>query len=297
VAFAVPLTVAVACGARTGLDVPERHETGPDARFEAGIDVIEEDAPIEFPPLDAAKHDVDITGCPPLTYIWAVADDDYLLRFDPPSATFTKIAKIVCPANGSHPFSMAVDRESVAFVEYENGMLFQVSTADGSCASTPYVADQQPPFGNFGMAYVTVGTGPTEQLFIAAEQPSTLGMIMPPTFTVQQIAVTTPEIGFAELTGTGDGRLYAYYAFNGSGGSYIAELDKTTGQVLGQDSLPTVDRGSGWAFAFWGGDFWIFTDPGTQNTWHWDTQAKTATLVAHYTAQIVGAGVSTCAPQ
>ena len=291
-----PLGCMAACGARTGLDVPERRDAEPDVSVEAGIDVIEEDA-LVFPPIDASHPDVDITGCPPLTYIWAVSTDDSLLRFDPPSATFTHVATIVCPANGSHPFSMAVNRASVAFVEYENGMLFEVSTVDGSCTPTPYVANATPPFDNFGMAYVTIGTGPAEQLFIAADQPSELGMIVTPMFAIQPVAVTTPAIGFAELTGSGDGRLYAYYAFGGTGGSYIAELDKTTGQVLGQDSLAAVDRGDGWAFAYWGGDFWIFTDPGTQNTWHWNTATKTATLVAHYSAEIVGAGVSTCAPQ
>jgi hypothetical protein len=57
-----------------------------------------------------------------------------------------------------------------------------------------------------------------------------------------------------------------------------------------------VDRGTGWAFAFWGGDFWIFTTPGPQNTWHYDPATKTANIVAHYSDAVVGAGVSTCAP-
>jgi hypothetical protein len=295
-AFVAPFVV-LACGARTGLYVPYHRDAGPDVEREAEPDVAEEDALPEFPLLDATKHDVDKTGCPPLTYVWAVSDDDYLLRFDPPTATFTRIAKIVCPANGSHPFSMAVDRSSLAFGEYENGMLFEVSTVDGSCMSTPFLANQQPPFANFGMAYVTIGTGPAEQLFIAAESPATLGMITTPTFKVAPVAQIQPSIGFAELTGTGDGRLYAYYAFGPSEGSFVAELDKDTGQVLGQDPLPIVDRGTGWAFAFWGGDFWIFTDPGPQNTWHYDPATKTATIVAHYSAAVVGAGVSTCAPQ
>lgn len=251
----LPLIV-VACGARTGLNVPYRRDAEPDVfvEIEAGPDVIDEDAP-EFPPLDATHVDADKTGCPPFTYVWAVSSDDSLLRFDPPSATFTRIATLHCPAKGSHPFSMAVDRKSIAYVEYDNGMIFAVDTADGSCQTTPYVADQRPPFGNFGMGYVTIGTGPAEQLFIAADSPGTLGIIETPVFDVNPVGMFQPQIAYAELTGTGEGRLYAFYAFDYTGGSYVAEIDKTTGNIIGQDPLPMVDRGTGWAFAYWGGDF------------------------------------------
>ncbi len=291
----VPIALVVACGARTGLYVPHPRDAEPDVVHihDAGIDVPEE----AFPPLDAAKLDADKTGCPPLTFIYGVATDDVLLRFDPPTATFTPIAKLLCPANGSHPFSMAVDRKNTAYVEYDNGMLFAVSTADGSCATTSYVADQLPPFGNFGMGYATIGAGPAEQLFISADQPGVLGMIDDQVFSVSPVATIKPEIEYAELTGTGDGRLYAYYAFGFQDGSYVAELDKSTGAILGQDYLADVNRGTGWAFANWGGDFWLFTTPDHQATVKYDPATKISTVVASYGAPIVGAGVSTCAPE
>jgi hypothetical protein len=288
-----------ACGARTGLGVPvPRDGAPPIVRRDAGPDVVEE-PPIEFPPLDASKHDAYKADCPAQTFVYVVATDDSLLRFDPPSASFATIGKLACPANGTHPFSMAVDRKGVAYVEYENGMLFAVNTADASCQTTPYVPNQLPPFGNFGMGYVTIGAGPEEQLFLAADSPGTLGVLgAPKDFAVSPVGVILPDMKYAELTGTGDGRLYAYYAWGANNGSYIAELDKTTAQVLGQDSLPDVDRGIGWAFAFWGGDFWLFTTPGPepQTTVKYDPLTKEATVVAHYTSSIVGAGVSTCAP-
>ena len=294
------MAVAVGCGARTGLDVPFHHDAGPDVvvHHEAGVDVVEEDAP-EFPPLDAAKHDVDKTGCPPLTFIYGVATDDFLLRFDPPSATFTPIAQLKCPSNGSHPFSMAVDRQNVAYVEYDNGMIFAVDTTTGACATTSYVADSVVPFGNFGMGYATIGFGPDEQLFVAADnQPGTLGRIdTKNAFTLLPVGNFEPSVPFAELTGSGDGRLYAFYGISNDSETAIAEIDKTSGAVIGQDVLPDVHRGSGWAFAYWGDGFYIFTDPGPQNTWHYDTATKQATIVAHYKTAVVGAGVSTCAPQ
>lgn len=286
----------LACGARTELYVPLHKDAGPDAfkKLEAGPDVIEE----QFPPLDATKPDVYHLDCPAETFVYVVSTDDSLMRFDPPSASFSTIAKLVCPASGSHPFSMAVDRKGVAYVEYDNGMLFAVSTQTGACSPTVYIPDQLPPFGNFGMGYATIGDGPDEELFVAADTPGTLGKI--DTINAYQmlpVAVINPEIEFAELTGTGGGKLYAYYAFGYEGGSYVAELDKSSGAILGQDFLPDVNRGTGWAFAFWGGDFWLFTTPDGQATVKYDPATKTSQVVAHYSAAIVGAGVSTCAPQ
>jgi len=285
------------CGARTELYVWPHPDAAPDVykHVEAGPDVIEEDA---FPPLDATKPDAYTLDCPSETFVYVVSTDDSLLRFDPPSATFTTIAKLVCPANGSHPFSMAVDRKGTAYVEYDNGMIFAVSTSTGACTTTKYIPDQLPPFGNFGMGYATIGDGPDEQLFIAADQPGTLGMIDTlDAFDVSPVAEISPMISYAELTGTGGGRLYAYYAFGFNDGSYVAELDKTTGAIIGQDYLANVDRGIGWAFAFWGGDFWLFTTPSGQATVKYDPATKTSVVVAQYSSAIVGAGVSTCAPQ
>ena len=289
--------LAAACGARTGLYVPLHHDAGPDAakHLDAGLDVVDE--PPDFPPLEKTHVDADKTGCPAETFVYTVATDDSFLRFDPPSATFTKIAQLFCPANGAHPFSMAVDRKGTAFVEYDSGAIFAVSTTDGSCKATSYPPDQIPPFADFGMGYATVGAGPDEQLFIASDAPGTLGRIDTLNgFKVSPVGQFNPAIDFAELTGTGDGRLFAYYAFGYQDGSYVAELDKETGHVVAQDFLPDVNRGIGWAFAFWGGDFWLFTTPDGQSTVKYDPGTKTSTVVAHYGAPIVGAGVSTCAP-
>ena len=290
----VPL---LACGARTELYVWEHKDAGPDVvkKLDAAPDVIEE----EFPPLDASKPDAYHLDCPSTTFVYVVSTNDSLLRFDPPSATFSTIAKLVCPASpGSHPFSMAVDRKGVAYVEYDDGNLFAVSTSTGACSPTGYVPNQITPFSNFGMGYATIGDGPDERLFIAADSPGTLGRIdTGNAYDVLPVAVINPTIEFAELTGTGGGRLYAYYAFGFQDGSYVAELDKTTGTIVGQDYLPDVNRGTGWAFAFWGGDFWLFTTPSAQATVKYDPATKTSTVVAQYSSPIVGAGVSTCAPQ
>jgi hypothetical protein len=56
--------------------------------------------------------------------------------------------------------------------------------------------------------------------------------------------------------------------------------------------------GSGWAFAFWGGDFWVFTAPAGDSriTRFRPSDGSVTTVVDSLGAIIVGAGVSTCAP-
>jgi hypothetical protein len=55
-----------------------------------------------------------------------------------------------------------------------------------------------------------------------------------------------------------------------------------------------------WAFAFWGGDFWVFLMKGTEtSTTIYQYDAATGTPKGSKAAPgrtIVGAGVSTCAP-
>ncbi len=285
----------VACGARTGLLAPEPAEAGPDAarRKDATPDV----AP-DVPLLDVSKQDVFHSDCPDAdsTLVYVVSENNELLSFYPPTASFKLIGMLSCPDPGASPFSMAVDRKGVAYVEYDDGKLFKVSTANASCQPTTFVPNQGP-FSTFGMGYATIGVGPAEELFIASGD-GVLGKVDTTNFSVTTIGPFVPQLGRAELTGTGDGRLYAFVVpANVTSGSAVAEIDKTTADVLGEDPLPQVEQGTAWAFAFWGGDFWLFTDPSPQTTWRYDPVAKTATVVANYSSPIVGAGVSTCAPQ
>ena len=45
--------------------------------------------------------------------------------------------------------------------------------------------------------------------------------------------------------------------------SAIVQIDKATAQVTNSSTLADVPQGQGWAFAFWGGDFYTFTAPGS----------------------------------
>jgi hypothetical protein len=124
--------------------------------------------------------------------------------------------------------------------------------------------------------------------------------------------ITPTNIVNAELTGTGDGRLFAFYAQGAS--SAIAQLDPSTGRAVGNDNLSALPQKlpagvmgmhtSGWAFAFWGNDFYLFTTDLTDLTptggsvvTRFNPADGSQATVTRLPELIVGAGVSTCAPQ
>jgi hypothetical protein len=95
--------------------------------------------------------------------------------------------------------------------------------------------------------------------------------------------------GNAELTGTGDARLYGFFQSQGQ----IAEIEKATAQILQTAIVNVPTAQSNWAFAFWAGDFWLFVDTGV---YQYQPALNTTTMRATTKFGVLGAGVSTCAP-
>lgn len=300
---AVVFTGLLACGARTGLPIGIHEDAGVDASRERGPDVLVEDAP---PPLDVKHLDVVNLACPAGTrFVYVVTETDELVAFDPPTVSFHAIGKLDCPVpSGFHPFSMAVDRAGDAYVLYGGdgpnfGRLVKVSTKDASCAATDF-NPQYGDFGKFGMGFASKGASPVDDLYVASRTGSNLGRVdVKVDFGLKGIVKFKPEITDAELTGTGDGRLFAFFTTTASGGddTGIAEVNRETGDVLGMDPLPGVSMGTAWAFATWGGYFWLFVNPAGQKVVRYDPETKSSVTFPGYSAPIVGAGVSTCAPQ
>ncbi|MEO7097568.1 MAG: hypothetical protein ABI175_30180 [Polyangiales bacterium] len=236
--------------------------------------------------------------CPEeLKQVYVVTTSNELLRFDPATLVFTKIGNVSCPDTGfSTPFSMAVDRKGTAWVLFNDGHMFHVSTKDASCKATSFVTGQAG-FDTFGMAFDADAPGSTsETLYVADYEAKGIAKIdttsLKLTF-VGDYGGASPGAG--ELTGRGDARLFAF--FNDIP-TRVAEIDRTSGNVMASKTVPGLTVGSGWAFAHWGGDFWLFTAPTgksqvTQFTFETGT-AKTVKTGLGYV--IVGAGVSTCAP-
>jgi hypothetical protein len=302
---ALALFVA-ACGARTGLLVPTEEDDAsspPDASHDATKDVTIVDAPEEIDDVaDVVFPDVPITtSCVDagITYIYVLGVNHELYSFYPPTLGFTFIGKVQCPST-VQANSMAVTRSGIAFANYSDGTLYEVSTANAACKSVPYDPNQHG-FQTFGMGYVADADG-GETLYVAGQGDvfsQGLGTIDTSTFMLSFIGQFNPLTVNCELTGTGDGRLFGFCPFDT--GSYLLEIDPKTANVISSHQLSTAGGGGArtWAFAFWGGDFWLFTGPddAPSTVTEYDPVALTETIVATAPVSIVGAGVSTCAPE
>jgi hypothetical protein len=310
------LTLLAACGSRTGLFLDEA-EFGPNpvdggptadaARRDASRDgEIVEDAlpPLDVtPPQDVSRIDCAEAGT---TYIYLISREYQLYSFDPSNNAVTFIGNIACPApSGETPFSMAVDRKGIAYILFTDEHLYRVSTLNAACLGTSYVP-RQSNFGTFGMGFATNEVGPTETLYVYGDDlrstGAARGLARIDISTFKLTTVGDPGIRQAELTGTGGGNLYAFYTrvLNQGVPSYIGQLDTTTGQLVSEKEFDDVDQGNGWAFAFWGGDFYMFTAPktiGTGIVTRYRPSNDTHQQIATLPSVIVGAGVSTCAPQ
>lgn len=306
---------AAACGARTGLPVDDAaggsggappdagHDAPPDAPPDAGPDAL--DAPPDAPPDVVVVDDCQDAG---LTYVYLIGNDNRLFRFYPPSLVAEPIGIIDCPVTmkGATPYSMAVDRSGIAYVVFTDGELFRVSTLTASCQATSFKSGQGGFVPEFGMGFSADIGDPGERLFVAGNTSMELATIDPQTFQLTPIGTFSLDLGEAELTGTGGGDLYAFGLVVGSGMTsaiHLAKIDKTSAQVLA-DAYVTVASGSAqifdWAFAYWGGDFYFFTSTdGTESiVSRYHPGGPTALpTVAKIPTAVVGAGVSTCAPQ
>ena len=289
--------LAAACGARTGLGTPPGSDASVDARpdvHDAGQDAVEEDAP----PIEDAFPDVPIVGnCPDAgaTLVYVLGSQNELYSFYPPTLSFKAIGTISCPNTQSSPNSMAVTRTGIAFTGFLDGQLFEISTANAACKATPY-APSQMGWVTFGMGYAGSADG-GETLYVAGngnQFAKGLGIIDTTAFKLDFIAQFQPLIENCELSGTGGGQLYGFCPFNS--GSYLVEIDPATAKVISSHQL-AVGAAQAFAFAFWGGDFWIFTaSSGNSTVTQYDPNTQTETPVTTAPIQIVGAGVSTCAP-
>lgn len=235
-------------------------------------------------------------------YVYVLDSAATLYKFDPPNLVFTPIGTLNCPAGFlDTPFSMAVDRNANAWVVYTNGSLFKVDTKTAACSATGFTPGQAG-FVTFGMGFSTEGAGSTKDTLFVSQSDyagTTKGLA---TIDTQSLVLT--PVGMydqmnarAELTGTGDGKLFG--AFEGSP-YVVAQIDKSNAKILSQAPQTQVQYppgSSNFAFAFWGGSFWLFVGPGTStDVFKYDPKAGGTVKLKTEAFAIVGAGVSTCAP-
>jgi hypothetical protein len=230
--------------------------------------------------------------------VFVIAEDRSFYSFHPPTLEFTSRGILSCPTGGATPTSMAVDREGYAWVRHSDGSVWQVDTRDLSCQLTTY-KPQADAFAKFGMGFSTESAGGSaEVLYLSDSNGSGLARLDTKTLALTFVgAPTGPLAGTpSELTGTGDGKLYGFFV---TSPAQVAELSKTTGDVVSAKPLPNVFAGTAWAFSFYGGDFFIYTssDSGGSDVTKYSPATGAAQVVKPKIGfTIVGAGVSTCAP-
>ncbi len=234
--------------------------------------------------------------------IYVVDENDQLMSFDPrklPDDPFALVGTLRCEA-ATTPYSMAVDRRGIAWVLYHSGNLYRVSILDAHCSAAVYT---EPEDALYGMGFVAAGArAASEKLVVATGTHLTqldLKQTPPRRNRIGAIeAGQRPEPG-PELTGTGDGKLFAY--FPDPGRKFVRQLDPATGKAQGKRIAVAGGAGEvrAWAFAHWGGVFYVFetTDDVGSSVYAIPRKGgKTTRVRDHLSTHIVGAGVSTCAP-
>jgi hypothetical protein len=252
--------------------------------------------------------------------IYLVDDANRFLSFNPENNAniLKELGALSCPAASSWPawaspkatpFSMSVDRKGKAWVLYTSGEIFSVDIKAVDCNKTSFGKGQKG-YQLFGMGFVSDAKGSDqEKLFIHGGEvqyleDGNLGTIDPASLvitTVGPLSITGTEQS-PELTGTGNGELFGFFP-NGAK-SAVRKIDKTNGKTLQSWTVgvPTTGEVVAWAFAHWGGKFYVFvtlSDLFTDNSMILlldpDT-GQTVPLLQNLKYRIVGAGVSTCAP-
>jgi hypothetical protein len=231
--------------------------------------------------------------------VYTVDTNNTFSKFDPSTKMFTDLGTLSCPAGPlAQPFSMAIDRYAIAWVVYSDAELFRVDIQNNlACTKTSWTA--QHGLTKFGMGFSSNPGGTSDTLYVAgktAPETSTLAMLD----TTSMTATTWGTLqGRPELTGTGSGQLWGW--FPDVSAPRIAQIDKMSGSVTQTYTMSSLaGNPADWAFAFWGGDFWIFLMKGAEtSTTVYQVDGMTGAVKGSTPTsarEIVGAGVSTCAP-
>jgi hypothetical protein len=294
-----------ACGARSTRPVDESSGGGAVGRQDAGADSPPDALPDALPDVTIPSDCADAG----ITFVYLVSSSNTLYAFYPPDLSVSARGVISCnPKNQASPFSMAVDRVGFAYVVFTDGNLYKVNLLDASCEPTPFVPGQLG-FTTFGMGFSRIADGGVDTLYVSqiddtqtAVPSKGLASIDVGSFALMPIGPyqdTSSPIYAMELTGTGDGRLFGYALNQGPGGRVIG-IDTTDAVVISETPLAAGDQSSALAFAFWGGDFYVFTSPGgagATTITRYRPADGTEVPVGTIGDVIVGAGVSTCAPE
>jgi hypothetical protein len=240
--------------------------------------------------------------------IFVLSKTAVLWKYLPFTNKFVMLGAPKCDVAPS-TFSMGVDRQGYAWVQFSDLQIRKVNVTDVNDCQDPGFVPMQDGVENFGMAFVSNSAedkcdriyGNHYNGVAMGKDASEFFSVDPMTLDLVQLGKS--DYGLAEVTGTGDGRAFL---FAGPDPADLIEVDKNTGDTLATIPLPGVKTGGGFAFAFFAGDFYFFTDAESDSTSEvthldYDDSDKNGkqdltVVLQDVPLRIVGAGVSTCAP-
>lgn len=236
--------------------------------------------------------------------VYVVDQNNQMFSFQPETKTFTTMGNLSCPASGgATPFSMGVDRNTIAWVLYSSGEVFHVDINNSlACTKTSYSGTN---LIEFGMGFSTNATGgDADTLFISggtdpSNTQSQLAKLDTTTMATTNIAKVT---GQPELTGNSNAELWGFFPSDefGTTTPRVEQIDKTNGTAIKTFNLAALKGApTAWAFAFYGGDYWVFLAKDSDTTtkvYQVDGSTGSVKSTTPTSHTIVGAGVSTCAP-
>ena len=221
--------------------------------------------------------------------------DDALYLFDPETLAFDLLGELDCGLFAGSPASMSVTRDGFAYVRYTDNTVYAVDLDTLECTETAYGGSG---FGAFGMGFATDSdTTWRDTLYIAND--NQLARMDTATWTVSPMGSLPSQ---SELTGNADGELWAILPLEEP--AQLVRLNKDTAAVehtLHMTAMPDPYTIDAFAFATWGGDFWVFIR--TYGMGH-STDVYRVTSTGHTTRvavdtgmDVVGAGVAPAPPR
>ena len=301
-------------------------ETGPDQTGSSGTappetsstgETTSDDTTGDMTTSDDTTGGIEVCECPDIEVplddgIFVLSNDAELWKYFPKENMFTMLGELSCGMFDT--FSMAVDRQGFAWVQFVGGDLRKVSVSDLTQCDDPGYAQGQMGVNNFGMAFVSNSVSdPCDRIYGNTWNgipPFSEGPNVGDFITIDPDSLNLTKLGKtnfngAEVTGTGDGRAYV---FGGANPSKLVQLNKNNAMAEEVFPLGGLEINNGaFAFAFFGGDFYFFTDSNNDSfaseVTHLDYDDSDMNGVQDLKKiqnaaplLIVGAGVSTCAP-
>lgn len=222
-------------------------------------------------------------------------DTEVIYLFDPATLALSTVGELDC-GSWSQPASMGVGRDGFAYVRYSDQSLYEVELATLSCRATSY-SDRTTGFGAFGMGYATdSATTWRDQLYIANGRQ--LASLDTATMRLTTVASMPSQ---SELTGNAEGELWAFLPLESP--AELRRIDQFTGTVaetLRISGFPTPTDIDTFAFAAWGGELYAFVRVygvgSSTDVYRVESSGRLTRVATRIGINVVGAGVSTCAP-